>query len=125
MTDEEIRILEDKGFARWEKNGVRLYAKPEAIGLYCEYEVINGKAKIVRAYLEGEPIDPQDALTYKYAKGYVDAITDRIVCDHRGLERLIEKAVDETRREIRMKYEYFEGKNGEYTGDELPPYMYK
>ena len=125
MTDEEIRILEDRGFKRWEKNGVRLYANPEAIGLYCEYEVVNGKLKIVRAFLKGEEIDPQDAIMYKCAKGYVDAVTDKIVCEHRGLERLIEEAVDDTRQEIRMKAEYFDGKNGQYAGDELPPYMYK
>lgn len=125
MTDEEIRILKDRGFVAWEKNKSKLYANPETIGLFCEYEVVNGKKRIVFALLNGEPIDPRDAAMYKHAKGYIDLSTDRIVCDHKGLERLIENAIDDTRREIRMKAEYFDGKKGQYTGDELPPYMYK
>lgn len=122
MTDEEIRILEERGFTRWQKGDKdRLYANAESIGLYCEYE----KGKIVRAWLNDEPIDPNDALLYKVAKGWIDTASGKVYCQHKGLEALIVDALEDTRNEISEEIRFT--KIGAERDDvsQAPPWMTK
>lgn len=122
MTDEEIRILEERGFTRWQKGDKdRLYANAESIGLYCEYE----KGKIVRAWLNDEPIDPNDALLYKVAKGWIDTDSGKVCCQHKGLEVLIIDALEDTRKEISEEIRFT--KSGVERDDvsQAPPWMTK
>ena len=98
FTDDEIKILTDRGFNRWTKklsNGKvmdRLYIKPEYLGL----ELTRYKSgNISSAKFNGETISNSEARRIESTKCYVDVATKEIVCDREDLKQVAQEVVDD------------------------------
>ena len=98
FTDDEIKILTDRGFNRWTKklsNGKvmdRLYIKPEYLGL----ELTRYKSgNISSAKFIGETISNSEARRIEGTKCYVDVATKEVVCDREGLKQAAQEVIDD------------------------------
>ena len=98
FTDDEIKILTDRGFNRWTKklsNGKvmdRLYIKPEYLGL----ELTRYKSgNISSAKFNGESISNSEARRIEGTKCYVDVATKEVVCDRDDLKQAAQEVVDD------------------------------
>lgn len=98
FTDDEIKILTDRGFNRWTKklsNGKvmdRLYIKPEYLGL----ELTRYKSgNISSAKFNGETISNSEARRIEGTKCYVDVATKEVVCDRDDLKQVAQEVVDD------------------------------
>ena len=98
FTDDEIKILTDRGFNRWTKklsNGKvmdRLYIKPEYLGL----ELTRYKSgNISSAKFNGEAISNSEARRIEGTKCYVDVATKEVVCDREDLKQAAQEVVDD------------------------------
>lgn len=98
FTDDEIKILTDRGFNRWTKklsNGKvmdRLYIKPEYLGL----ELTRYKSgNISSAKFNGETISNSEARRIEGTKCYVDVATKEVVCDREDLKQAAQEVIDD------------------------------
>jgi hypothetical protein len=93
----EIRVLEGKGFNRWQKNDLdRLYINAANLGLVCQYY----KTGNVRdAWFGGASISNCEARRMKMAKTFVDVKTGTVYSDNPLLKEAAEQIVEEARRD--------------------------
>lgn len=80
-----IKSLEDKGFKRWQKNGMdRMYINADALGLSV-WRYKSGNVQY--AEFDGEQVSNSRARAMLCAKTYIDLVKNRIVSDDAFLAR--------------------------------------
>lgn len=84
LTNDTIRILEEKGFKRWTKNNIdRMYINASQLGLVCDYYKTGN---ISSAWFQGVSISNCEAKRMKSAKTFIDVSTGAIHSDNWKLE---------------------------------------
>ena len=99
MTQEQIALLEAKGFKRWTKAGFdRMYINASALGLDCDYYKTGN---ISGATFRGNHVSNCEARRMKAAKTYVDIKTGTVHSDNATLLRAAEELAGFTKEDVK------------------------
>lgn len=95
MTEEMIKMLESKGFKRWQKGDYdRLYINAYALGLHTEkYNSGNIKRSWIETAVDQYEVSHSEANRMLAAKTYIDVKTGKLYCNNDTCRELVKSLI--------------------------------